>query len=255
MNSAETTDFRYVMTGAPLGDAPVIVWGHGWGQSGAAFAPITEAFPAFTHILLDFPGFGASPPPPVIWGTEDYADVTERLLARLIGDRKIVWVGHSFGGRVGVHLSVRHPDRLRALCMVAAAGLRRKRSLYARLMIKIRIYTFKTLRLLAGRCAWAERMKSRFGSADYRNAGPALRGTFVRVVNEDLTAQAAQIAVPTLLVYGENDTETPSEYGHRYAGLIKGSVLHVLSRQDHYSVLGEGRHIVIKHIRNFLDKL
>lgn len=255
MPEAEQKDFHFVTSGAPLGQAPVIVWAHGWGQSGAAFAAMSESFPNYTHLFLDFPGFGASPAPAQIWGTEDYADATQALLTRAVGARSVIWVGHSFGGRVGVQMAVRHGQRLRGLCLIAGAGLQRRRSLLEKLRIRLRVVLFKAVRALANRYAWAEKLKAQAGSADYRKASGVMRGIFVRVVNEDLTNEAAHVAVPTLLVYGEKDTETPPDFGQRYSALIKGAELHILTGQDHYSVLGQGRHIVIKRLKTFMDKL
>ena len=64
-------------------------------------------------VALDLPGFGATPPPPEPWGSEEYA----RHLLPLFEEpgvlaERIVLVGHSFGGRVGVHLATLVPDRI-----------------------------------------------------------------------------------------------------------------------------------------------
>nr|MBF6592201.1 alpha/beta fold hydrolase [Ktedonobacterales bacterium] len=47
---------------------------HGWGASSALFAPTMAALEdAFSLIAPDFPGFGATPPPPAAWSVGDYA--------------------------------------------------------------------------------------------------------------------------------------------------------------------------------------
>src|SRR5262245_49964737 len=83
----------------------LMVWGHGWGQNRAAFMPLATALPRLaTHLLLDFPGFGRSRVPPGPWGTEDYADAVAELISGRREGKKVIWIGHSFGARVGLQL-------------------------------------------------------------------------------------------------------------------------------------------------------
>src|SRR5438067_860182 len=81
-----------------------LIFGHGWGHSGAAFRPLAETLNAIApSTLIDFPGFGASAPPPEVWGTAEYADATAEWLSTLAPAR-LIWVGHSFGSRVGIQI-------------------------------------------------------------------------------------------------------------------------------------------------------
>lgn len=229
--------------------SPVIVWGHGWGQSHTAFLPLAGSLESTgRHVLVDFPGFGESPAPHTVMGTEDYAD----LIAAWARDQKIeklIWVGHSFGGRVGLQLASRHPALVQSMTLIAAAGLPRKRSLLKTLYIKARILTYKTLKKLTPFGLSKDWLNKTFASADYQSAG-AMRSIFVKVVNEDLSEQARQITCPVNLVYGTNDTETPPEIGERLARLIPNAKMVHLDGQDHYSVLSEGRHPVAALIKN-----
>ena len=56
---------------------------------------------------------------------------------------------------------------------------------------------------------FGEFMKKYIGSRDYKAASPVMRQTLVNVVNEDLSSYARKIEEPTLLVWGEHDTEAP----------------------------------------------
>ncbi|MCL2469432.1 MAG: alpha/beta fold hydrolase [Alphaproteobacteria bacterium] len=248
-------DFYHTQCGQPLQTAAhVFVWGHGWGQSSAAFAKLCAALPHHAHILLDFPGFGRSAPPPWDWGTKDYARAVFEKISALAPDRKIIWVGHSFGGRVGLQLAAHHPEILAAMCLIAGAGLPRPRGLWEALRVKTKIKAFKAARFLAGSWPFFEGIKDRLGSADYKNAG-ALRGIFVRVVNENLAQEARAITAPVLLIYGRQDQETPPVIGEKLHRLIKDSSLVLLDGFDHYSILNQGRHLVIKNLKQFMDRL
>ena len=91
-----------------IGDAskPPVVFGHGWGRTYNDFIPVAEALaPVACSYLIDFPGFGATPRPEGTWGTEDYARHLVDFLRADHGLEHYTWVGHSFGGRVGMRIA------------------------------------------------------------------------------------------------------------------------------------------------------
>jgi pimeloyl-ACP methyl ester carboxylesterase len=236
-------------------DAPSVVWGHGWGQDRRAFVPLASGLESFAaHTLVDFPGFGEAPEPPFAWTTAEYADETAKFLrAKFPG--KIIWVGHSFGCRVGLQLAARHPDLIAGLFLIAGAGLQRKRPVWQKTYFKTRVLVFKTLkRMVPLGLIKEEWLKQKFGSADYRKSSGIMRGVLIKSVNEDLTEIARTITCPVALVYGMNDSETPPEIGERLQKLIPGAALTVLPGQDHYSVLAEGRHQVAPLLKQFMER-
>jgi pimeloyl-ACP methyl ester carboxylesterase len=245
---------HYETTGAPLADTQrVIVWAHGWGQNRDAFRALASSFSQYANVLVDFPGFGSAPPPPESWGTAEYADLSADFLKSLGKPASsIIWVGHSFGCRVGLQLGSRHPGSVSSMCLIAAAGLKRKRSFAEAVKFQARIRMFKLAKMFASK-EKIEEMRRKSGSADYQRAG-AMRPVFVRVVNEDLTDVARNVTCPTLLVFGENDTETPPEMGERLSKLIPNSKLVILPRNDHYTVLADGRHVVAKRLAEFMGQ-
>jgi len=239
--------------GAEAG-APELIWAHGWGHSHASLLPLAEAMRQRADSwLIDFPGFGASPLPPGPWGTADYADAMAAWLAGL-PTRKRIWVGHSFGCRVGLQLAARHPDAVDALFLIAAAGLRPHRSLMTRAQRLPRRLAFRMIRAITPEGPARERLRERYGSADYRAAG-AMRPVLVKAVNEDLSEVARAIRVPAVLVHGEGDTESPPEIAKRLHALIPGSALHLLRGFDHLSILGDGRHQVTHRLGELLERI
>ncbi|MGH1455871.1 MAG: alpha/beta fold hydrolase [Alphaproteobacteria bacterium] len=248
------TSIAYQSAGEQTADKPVIIWAHGWGQNHAAFMPlVTSLEHRGFHITLDFPGFGQSPSPDEDWSTRHYADaVAELIKANNFGS--VIWVGHSFGCRVGLQMAAHYPELIKGLCLISGAGLKRKRAIHKKIYFYCRIKLFKALRRFVPEGALKDKLMNAFGSADYKSAG-AMRKIFVRVVNEDLTPEAEKVACPTALIYGSQDTETPPEFGMRFSRLIKGSKLHLLDGQDHYSVLQNGRHPVIKILNDFIGKI
>ncbi len=246
----------FELKGLPLDTADtLVVWAHGWGMDRHAFGTFAEALAGrAAHLLLDFPGFGATPPPASNWGTEDYDDSVAALITPYRFMKRIIWVGHSFGCRVGIQLAAKYPKSVDGLFLLSAAGLPRHRHLVAKIKMRSRIYLFKSLKHLAPFLGLdIDRLRVMFGSPDYRAAGQ-LREVFVRVVRENLAEKAKLVQCPVELLYGENDTETPPELGERYAKLMPLAHITVLPRQDHYTVLQEGRHPVLKLLAEFLER-
>ena len=83
---------------------------HGWGRTHRDFDVCLEGLNA---ISIDLPGFGVSPPPTHAGGAAMYADLISPLLDTC--RTPIVVVGHSFGGRVAVHLAEQRPAAIGGL--------------------------------------------------------------------------------------------------------------------------------------------
>jgi pimeloyl-ACP methyl ester carboxylesterase len=203
--------------------------------------------------LIDFPGFGQSPNPPTTWGTAEYADAVADWL-NTFDQPRVIWIGHSFGGRVGLQLAARHPHLVAGMVLIASAGLQRRRTFSQQVRFHVRKVAYQTARRFVREGPQLEALRKKFASSDYQSAG-ALRPVFVRVVGEDLTDVAKQVQCPTLLIYGKNDRDTPPEIGSRLQQLITGSSLVLLDGFNHLSVLSEGRHQVVLRIRKFLESL
>ncbi len=98
-----------------------------------------------------------------------------------------------------------------------------------------------------------ENFKKRFGSTDYRNATPVMRNTLVKLVNEDLKSKLKEINVPTLLLWGEKDTETPLEDAKNMEKEIPDAGLVTFKQCSHYVFLE--RPIQINNIiKKFMEK-
>lgn len=232
---------------------PSFVWLHGWGQDHTAFGKIAPLFAANgQHRLFDQPGFGKTPIANPEADTRDYAD---RLAALLAGTGPHIFVGHSFGVRVSVQMAANYPELVAAIVGIAGAGLQRKRSLWFKIKARA-VKTWGQLARVLDRLigtSLRSGFERKYGSDGYRNAG-ALRATFVKVVTEDLSPQAAQATCPVCLIYGANDTETPPEFGKRYSGLMPNAEFHELPGFDHWDIMTRGAYQCEAIIKQFLSK-
>lgn len=243
-----------------LSTTPTLVLLHGWGRSLNVLRPLGELLAASCRVILvDLPGFGLSPLPPEAandgggWGTYEYSERIKRFLDQS-GIRSCILIGHSFGGRVSVQLASRYPDLVKGLVLIGSHGLKRKRVP----IDALRIAAIQLVGSLAKRVdgglgtrLFAHYIAPRFGSTDYKTAGE-LRKTLVKTVNEDLALQAAQIKAPTLLLWGQNDTQTPLDIANSFKGLIADSELYTFPNKDHEPFSDVGSHLITKYIETFL---
>lgn len=101
------------------GDGPALVLLHGFTGSAAAWGAHLEAFAAGRRVIaVDLPGHGASPPP--VGGLWDVADAVLEAVGRR-GVARADWLGYSLGGRVAMHVALRHPDRVDRLVLESAS--------------------------------------------------------------------------------------------------------------------------------------
>jgi len=228
------------------GDAgrPVLLL-HGWGGKCESFRPVIRDFQSeYRLIAVDFPGHGRSSEPPSPWSVTEYARLIAALMENLGIDNADI-IGHSLGGRVGIVLSAERPELVGKLIMTGAAGILPKRGL----MFRLKRGTFKLCRTLVdNRPARAlfgeaqverlnERLVQRFGSSDYKLLSREMRKTFNRIIEQDLQPYLPKIKSPTLLIWGENDTETPLWMGKVMEREIPGAQLSVLGGCGHFAYL------------------
>ena len=86
--------------------------------------------------------------------------------------------------------------------------------------------------------------------SDYLTANN-LSSSFKKIVAEDLRVDASKIRVPTLLIYGEEDDETPVAFGELYHQLIEGSTLEIVAGSGHF-ILRDNPKVVVELIKEFL---
>ncbi len=235
IGSAQVRYVRRKAPGAAPGDLPIVVL-HGWGAHIEAVAPILAALGGASDLIaLDLPGFGESEPPPEAWDVDAYASFMLAFLDELDVARAHL-IGHSHGGRVSIAIAADHPERVGRLLLVNSAGLRPKRGWRYRR----RVAVAKLGRVVAklggppGR-RLQERLRARVASRDYLEAPEAMRGTFRAVIAADLSDRLPRVAAPTLLVWGDQDEETPLWMANRMEQLIPDAGLVVLEGAGHYS--------------------
>ncbi len=223
---------------------PLLVLLHGYGDSFTSWDGWVSALKDHFHIIrLDFPGHGLTRAPP------DYPLAGDRLadfvdaFAAARDLPKFAVAGNSMGGSVAWHLALRHPGRIDALILVDAAGFPNEKP-PAKIPLAFRILQYrlgraflqsidnrplideglktdvydKTLITPALVDRWAEFQRAPGHRAILMAVNPA---AFGRATADALHA----IAVPTLVLQGENDVLVEPASAAKFAAAIPGASL------------------------------
>lgn len=227
---------------------------HGWGHSLDSMRPLAQLLAAQHQVhLIDLPGFGKSPVPETVWNSFDYAKQIETyLLEQRI--EKAILAGHSFGGKVAFSLAYQNPSLVEKLILISSAGLKPTHKWREKIQSRaVRLYGkgYKWVDSFFGTHLFQHHFIPKYGSKDYQNAGP-MRSILVKSVNEDLSPILTKITQPTLILWGEADTQVSLKEGQRFNRLISQSTLLSFPRKGHNLPLGVGAHLCARYMIPFI---
>lgn len=226
---------NYVITG---NGRRTLLFLHGWGGSTASFYSLATLLgDTYKCVIADMYGHGDTPADRV-YTLADYTQSVSELLD-FVGCDEVTVIAHSFGGRVAADLAVKD-GRVRALVLIASAGLRPRRG-FKYLARKTKYYLRKALRLSVANC----------GSPDYLSLSPMMKKTFVNIVNTHQDDIFPLITQPALLIWGNRDSDTPPYMAHKMHRFIRSSRL-IISEGGHFMYLEKSK-MIENLIRNFLN--
>jgi pimeloyl-ACP methyl ester carboxylesterase len=225
----------YLTEGSGLRTALLI---HGSGMSARSWVNQLEHRPAAVRLVaIDLPGHGESDPPAGD-SIEDYAATVADFLIALDCGPAIV-IGHSLGGSIAIALAARHPALVQGLVLIASCvKLPLVDSVGERVVAFLpgplrRLVFFSMARkVLFARDAPADAIEVTM--RDLRACRPETMMADVHAARTmDLTAQAAVLAVPTLVLTGGRDRLTTPALAERLSALIRRSRLRIADRAGH----------------------
>lgn len=202
------------------GNGPVILFVHGWGGTIQSLTPLSLLFKNNQTITLDLPGFGKSDLPDTDWGIDEYAGLIAEFCKKLqLND--VVYFGHSFGGALGIYLASHQSTFIKKLVLCDASFKREGK-------------TKKPCHLMKLLPAFLKRITYRilFPSSDSMKF-PLIETNFRKIVKQDLTKNTFSIRVPTLILWGQDDKDTPVLWAHELHKNILHSKLIVFPHITH----------------------
>lgn len=234
------------------GVGQVLLFLHGWQDNFHTFDSLASFLsPTWRIIRLDLPGFGKSEVPQEAWDLDNYIQFVKDFIEKL--DIQVyVLIGHSFGGRITIKGEATKNLQAQKIILIGSAGIAKNRT-FRNLTLKLLAKIGGLITYIPPLIFWREGLRKRmysFIGSDYLNTGK-LKETFLNIISEDLSASAKKITTPTLLIWGESDTETPLSDGKQLAGLIADSKLEVIRGAGHF-VHKEKSQEVAKLVQEFL---
>ena len=221
-----------------------LVFLHGWGHNSANLRPLATEFIANNRYIIDLPGFGNTPEPDTPMTVEEYA---KAIADWIIGQNLNPWIiGHSFGGKIAMEIAASRPDLIRGIIVIGGAGFVTLRSRLRRIIFRPVVKFIRMFGSVGAKTA------ALFQSTDYRNASGMMRRILSQSLRHKTIDAAREIRIPTLLIYGSNDIDTPPSFGRKFARAIPGAKLEILHGFEHNDILTTGRFQVSGIIKRFI---
>jgi 3-oxoadipate enol-lactonase len=241
------------------GSGDPILFIHGLGGTANVFRPqATVLAQFFSCYRFDLPGAGRSPSNGAAT-IDELVDAVSRLLKKLTVDKPAHVIGHSMGTVIAQHLALKSPGKVRSLSLVgpihapAEAG---------RASLRERATSVRT----DGMRSTADKLVLAGTSAETRAARPEV-AAFIRellmgqdpegyarhceALADSTAADVAQIAIPALLMTGDEDRTSPPPVAAALATTFTNAQFELIPRAGHWLTL-EQPHKVTHALFSFL---
>lgn len=261
----------HVRDQGPRDDPAPIVLLHGTSDSLHTWGGWTEALSRERRVIrVDLPGFGLTgPAPDGDYRVERYVGFVRELLDAL-DVRQCVLGGNSFGGWVAWETALAHPDRVRALVLVDAAGYPlQSQSVPVGFRIAQVPGLNQLMRSILPRGVIESSVRNTYGDPSRvtdelvdryyeltlrEGNRAALAQRFAAGRYSLYTDRIRQLALPTLIIWGGRDRLIPLHYGEQFHRDIAGSRLVVFAELGHVPQQ-EDPQATVAAVRDFLAGL
>ena len=242
------------------GTGPALVFCHGFTTTGEFWR---EQIGAFSHdhrvVVPDLPGHGRSAYPRKRRYTIDaYVADLALLFDKLhLGDA--ILVGLSMGGTIAQRFALAHGSRLRALVLVGATP----HGLGPDVSVNNVLQAIDHLGVAAASQAVIDRSFGSVASAELvafareqvaQTPEFVAREAIISLNEADSRLQLASLALPTLVVCGEEDAITPPAESHALAAGIPGATLQMVPGAAHFPMLEQPERFNAV-LRDFLNRV
>jgi pimeloyl-ACP methyl ester carboxylesterase len=208
-----------------LGKGDPLIILHGGSSGARAWQKNIEALSQrYTIFVPDLPGFGLSQPMAGSYYINEMVTFVEDF-AQAIGLQQFYLLGHSFGGGIALHYTLKNPSQIRKLVLVSSLCLGKEISWWVR-FFSSPFFCLSLGHAIIGFSKGIKRMINFFGP--WEIAEPITRasvniGSQMSTITEQtivLLNRLPQIIAPTLVVWGEHDPIVPFAHAYSAAELI-----------------------------------
>jgi pimeloyl-ACP methyl ester carboxylesterase len=229
---------------------PPLVLVHGLGPNGMRdFYPVLAPLAARRRVvLLDLPGFGRSARANARYAPDLYAAVLARVIATLAPPGPVDVIGHSMGGAIALYHAAAHPEQVRRLILVDAAGILHRDAWFAHHVRRVTDPARAVLPRVADILGDAADLVSETSRllapapeivlelAPLRQrllGGRPERIAALGLILQDFGPLIARVRAPTLIVWGADDVVAPLRTGLMLADRLPAARLVVLPGVGH----------------------
>ncbi len=240
------------------GQGPLLILIHGITNSSASWEPILALLERdFTVIAPDLLGHGDSAKPRGDYSLGSFASLLRDFMLALGHDRATI-AGHSLGGGIAMQMAYQFPERVERLVLVSSGGLGREVTPVLRAValpgaeLMLPLLASRAI-VNAGRAvgSWIGKIGLRTGT-DIAEMAAGLaslqdietRRAFVHTARSVIDVYGQRVdatdklylaaAVPTLIMWGDNDPIIPAHHGIRAHELMPGSRLRLFAGSGHF---------------------
>lgn len=219
-----------------------IIFIHGAGDSSAVWSRQAAHFAGKHRALaIDLPGHGARL---AERGNDRHEANAEEVCRQMdaAGISKAVVAGHSMGGGVALMLALNHPERIRALVLVATGARLKMRPDFLESAAKTaaefgsrkpaHTHIIPATQMVHPNISpgVVQALEAMIGDA----SAQATYGDFQANNNFDVMARLPEIKIPTLVIGGDADRMAPEKFCRFLSDNIAGARLEMLSPCGHY---------------------
>jgi 3-oxoadipate enol-lactonase len=253
--------FSWLETGA----GEPIVFLHAMAGSKTAWSPQLSAFASrYRCIAWDMPGFGDTIILDEKAGMSEMVEALHFFMTEVLGLKDAHFVGLSVGGMILQHFAYRYPQMMKSMTIMDSSpkfGLGGDMApsefadpMIAQLNGPISVGEFSSNMvnaIVASHCTSSARQEAIDAMSRASKDGLVLAINLI--AQHDALANLCQIAVPALIIAGENDAETPPAYARRIAAELRNAEIHIIDNAGHIVNL-ENPEQVNKRLRDFWKK-
>lgn len=225
---------------------PALVFLHYWGGSARTWSAVTAPLSKnFRCIAYDQRGWGQSDAPAQGYAIRDLAE-DARHIVEALDLRRYILVGHSMGGKVAQYLASQRPSGLEALILVAPAAPTPQNIPEPARQVQLHAYDNQenALQTIAFLTAFppGDSLQQQILADNFAAAPQAKLAWPASMAYEDISEVVGNIAVPTLVLAGDQDRQDPLEQHQREVlPRIPGARIQVIENSGHLIPIDQPR--------------
>ena len=236
------------------GSGPPLVFLHGQASDLLNFDPVYPLFVSGNRVIaLDYPGFGKSDKPEIMFSEEFLVDLLDSLFDK-VDIKSANLIGHSYGGYVSMVYASARPERVNSMVLVSPAGIQKFNSFMTTAMRSA--FTIETILKTSIKKAmqnyhntsvtWSPEMETYAlrrlallteGGEEYRLYAHAMVQAMELMLKTTVRDRIGEHQLPTLLLWGKEDPLIPLKVADEAQKFIPGATLKTIDGCGHFPML------------------